>query len=91
MECQSSVIRRIYRPNKITIISSRLQKCLDDWSKKKKNQYRRTDGQIQREEKLDHLDTLFDIAPNDAMSLIKIEEDTDFLINQSESMIGVNL
>ena len=37
-------------------ISSQLQKCSDEWRRIKKNQYRRTDSQIQREEKfMDYL------------------------------------
>ena len=58
----------------------------------KENQYWRTDGQIQREEKfMGHLDTLFDIAPNIVLSLIKIQEDKKFSMNQRESMSGVLL
>ena len=53
-------------------ISSQFQKCLDVWRKMKKYQYRRTDGlRIERELKCT---ALFDIVPNDVMSLIKIQE-----------------
>ena len=38
-----------------------------------------------------HLDTLFNIAPNIVLSLIKIQEDKEFSVNQRESMSGVLL
>ena len=54
-----------------------------------KHALRKTDAQIRKESDfLSEIDKLFDIAHADALSLIKIEEDKDFLLNQRSGRKG---
>ena len=74
-----------------------LENLMSRWEKLKKNKGRRTNTQIAHEEDLtETFCNLFDIAHQDALSLIKIEEDKAFLIAQREKgrtgvMAGVDV
>jgi hypothetical protein len=66
------------------------------WERLKKNKGRRTDTQIANEESLtETFCDLFDIAHQEALSLIKVEEDKTFVLAQREkgrkgSMAGID-
>lgn len=61
----------------------KLEEIYRHWEKIVKNRTRRTPAQVEKEKLFDEsLDDLFDIAHNDALKLITIEEDKQFLINQ---------
>ena len=64
---------------------SKLEKLREKWVKLKKNANRKTETQQQNEtDFVDDLDNLFDIAHLDALNIIKIQEDKDFLLAQRE-------
>ena len=55
------------------------------WTKIKKNAYRRTDTQKEKEQQFtDSLTDLFDIAHSDALTMIQLPEDREFLKAQRE-------
>lgn len=61
----------------------KLQQLYNDWKKLLKDKNRNSDiHQKRREEWKDSQNDLFDIAHNDALNRIKIQEDKDFLIMQ---------
>ena len=63
----------------------KLEQLHTTWWKLKKNAGRRTETQEKNEMTFTHnLDNLFDIAHMDALSIITIQEDRDFLIAQRE-------
>ena len=67
----------------------KLEKMFLKWKGLQKHALRRSDTQIRKEnEFLIETDKLFDIAHADALSLIKIEEDKDFLMDQRGKRIG---
>lgn len=64
---------------------SKVKKLHERWNKLKKNATRKTDTQRSNEKKfVDKLDDLFDIAHADAMKIITIQEDKEFLLAQRE-------
>ena len=67
----------------------KLEKMFLKWKGLQKHALRRSDTQIRKEnEFLIETDKLFDIAHADALSLIEIEEDKDFLMDQRGKRIG---
>lgn len=63
----------------------KIEVLFHQWRSLKKNASRRTDTQQRNEEQFTELfDDLFDIAHGEAMSMIKIDEDKEFLIAQRE-------
>ena len=63
----------------------KLEQLHETWTKLKKNASRQSETQRNNEAAfVDKLGNLFDIAHNDALSLISIQEDRDFLIAQRE-------
>ena len=67
----------------------KLEKLFLKWKGLQKHALRKTDTQIRKESDfLSEIDKLFDIAHADALSLIKIEEDKDFLLNQRSGRKG---
>ena len=92
-EASALVIAKVQQLwNKATIPTRAIQHCqekleniFDDWRRLKKNKGRRTETQSSNEAKFcDRLDDLFDIAHANALELIKIPEDREFLIAQRE-------
>lgn len=75
----------------------KLEDLFDKWRALKKNRGRNTETQRKNEaDFINSLDDLFDIAHSDALQLIKIPEDVDFLLAQREkgrrgSMVGVDM
>jgi hypothetical protein len=70
-------------------ITSRLLKVHAEWQGLKKAINRRTDKQISNEQDFSsRLDSIFDIAHQDAERLIKIPEDWEFLVAQREGRKG---
>lgn len=68
---------------------SKLEALFNTWKNIQRNRLRRSDSQIQKEEKFSVvLQELFDIAHQDALAMITIQEDKDFLIAQRESRRG---
>ena len=64
---------------------SKVEQLFNRWAGLKKNAKRRTDTQRANEAAfVDELDNLFDIAHMDALSLIKIHEDKQFLLAQRQ-------
>ncbi|CAH0546982.1 unnamed protein product [Brassicogethes aeneus] len=76
---------------------TKLEKVYNDWRKIQKNACNRAEWQKTKENKFSEtLDDLFDIAHADALSLIKIQEDKDFLNAQRKKgrqgiMAGLDL
>jgi len=74
----------------------KLEKLFEEWRLLKKNQGRKTPNQKAKEHAFSSkLDNLFDVAHADALNIIKIAEDRDFLLAQRKdgrqgSMIGVD-
>ena len=74
-----------------------LEGLMSKWEKWKKNKGRRTETQAAKEEAVTEIFCdLFDIAHQNALSLIKVEEDKEFLLPQREkgrkgAMIGVDV
>jgi hypothetical protein len=74
-----------------------LENLMSKWEKLKKNKERRTETQTKNEDALtETLCDLFDIAHQDALSLIKVEEDKEFLLARREKgrkgvMAGVDV
>ena len=63
----------------------KLQKLYNEWRNLQKLQYRKTDTQLKKNEEFSLiLDDLFDIAQADALDIIKIKEDREFLILQRQ-------
>lgn len=63
----------------------KVKKLYENWIKLKKNAARKTDTQRSNEKEfVDRLDDLFDIAHADAMKIITIQEDKEFLLAQRE-------
>ena len=63
----------------------KLESLYDKWIKLKKNASRQTDTQKKKEnEFIENLENLFDIAHMDALMIMKIKEDRDFLLAQRE-------
>lgn len=75
----------------------KLKKLYDDWKKLDKNKYRKTDTQRNHEHDFEEqLDNLFDIAHANALNMISIEEDVQFLLKQREKgrpgcMLGTDM
>lgn len=75
----------------------KLQKLYNEWRNLQKLQYRKTDTQLKKNEEFSLiLDDLFDIAQVDAIDIIKIKEDREFLVSQRQkgrpgSMLGIDL
>lgn len=63
----------------------KLKKLYDEWRGLQKSSSKNSDIQNEKEQKfVDQLDDLFDIAHENALSLIKIEEDREFLNQQRQ-------
>lgn len=77
--------------------TKKLKKLYEDWRKLEKNKTRNTEIQKTHEKIFEEqLDDLFDIARTNALSLIKIEEDRQFLLKQREKgrlgcMLGTDM
>ena len=75
---------------------SKLEKSFEEWSLLKKNKGRPTATQKARENSfISSLDDLFDVAHADALNMMTIEEDKQFLLAQREkgrrgSMVGLD-
>lgn len=75
----------------------KLKKLYNEWRNLQKLQKRKTDTQLKKNEEFSLiLDDLFDIAQADALDIIKIKEDREFLISQRQkgrpvSMLGIDL
>ncbi len=66
-------------------IINKIKNLYSDWQSLQRNASRNTPAQKQRETKFtDMLDDLFDVAHADALQMIKIDEDREFLIAQRE-------
>src|SRR6218665_3297894 len=64
----------------------KFEKLYEKWVKLKKNAKRQTNTQKEKEtEFVDNLDNLFDMAHMNALNLIKIKEDREFLVSQREN------
>lgn len=75
----------------------KLKKVYEDWRKLDKNKTRNTETQKAHENKFkEQLEDLFDISHADALNLIKINEDRQFLLKQREKgppgcMLGMDM
>ena len=64
-------------------VVTKIEKCVDKYQKFKKNKYRKSKTQKQKEcDFLKELDILFDIANQNPMQMMTIEEDKQFLLAQ---------
>jgi hypothetical protein len=76
---------------------SKVVKVFEEWRLLKKNQKRKTKTQLEKEEAYcAHFEDLFDIAHANALNMITIQEDRDFLLAQREkgrrgTMAGVDI
>jgi hypothetical protein len=81
----------------IQIALKKLKKLYEEWRKLDKNKTRTTELQKTHENKFEEqLDNLFDISHANALNLIKIEEDKQFLLRQREKsrpgcMLGTDM
>lgn len=77
-------------------VIAKIESMFMEWKNLQRSKSRRSGVQIQKEEAfISSLNSLFDIAHQDAMQMIKIQEDKDFLIFQRQglqgSMVGVDV
>ena len=76
---------------------SQLEELVKRWEALKKNKARRTSTQIANEEAFkETFSDLFDVSHQDALHLIKLEEDRQFLLAQCEkgrrgAMVGIDV
>ena len=64
-------------------VVTKIEKCVDKYQKLKKNKYSKSKTQKQKEcDFLKELDSLFDIAHQNAMQMMAIEEEKQFLLTQ---------
>ena len=73
-------------------IVTKIEKCVDKYQKLKKNKYCKSKTQKQKEcDFLKELNGLFDIANQNAMQMMTIEEDKQFLLAQRAGRQGCML
>ena len=73
-------------------VLTKIEKCVDKYQKLKKNKYRKSKTQKQKEcDFLKELDSFFDIANQNAMQMMTIEEDKQFLLAQRAGRQGCML
>ena len=66
-------------------VINRIKELHDKWTGLKKSINRRTPKQLENEEKFkEPLNDLFDVAHADALEMISIQKDRDFLLAQGE-------